>query len=151
MRTLGQLKREKGVRNVVDPDSLYTGIERQPKVFNPLQIPRNLQADLPYKLKPKFGGKEVNPETDRVAVVLDHKERKIKNAFKMLEEVYGDKQEKLAKEQKKRVQALIKRKNAEGERAMRKQKEARQQISRMVSKEKMKQERLRQKKEKKSR
>jgi len=148
MRTVGQIKRDHNVQAVVNPDNLYTSIERKPKVFSDLQIPRNLQEDLPYNLKPKMAGKANDPEKDRVAVVLDHKERKVANAFKMMRAVFEDKQDKMNKEQTKRMETLIKRKNAEGERTMRKQKEARQQISRMMSKEKDKQERLRNKKEK---
>jgi len=123
MRTVGQIKREHNVQAVVNPDNLYTSIERKPKVFSDLQIPRNLQEDLPYKLKPKMGGKVSDPEKDRVAVILDHKERKVANAFKMMRAVFEDKQDKMNVEQNKRMEALIKRKNAEAERTMRKQKE----------------------------
>ena len=41
------------VQNEVNPDHLYLEVKREPKVFQPLQIPRALQAELPYHLKPK--------------------------------------------------------------------------------------------------
>merc|ERR1712142_874749 len=142
MRTVGEIKREKNIRNPVNEDSIYKEIERETKVFNPLQIPRNLQAELPYSLKPKIVTKGHDPSEDRVAVVLDHEERKVQNAFKMLREMYGQKQTTADKEKKKRVEEFIQKKNILEEKKMKRQKEARKQISRMVSKNKAKQERL---------
>jgi hypothetical protein len=46
------------VQNEVNPDHLYREVKREPKVFQPLQIPRALQAELPYHLKPKVCGEE---------------------------------------------------------------------------------------------
>jgi hypothetical protein len=40
-------------QNEVNPDHLYLEVKREPKVFQPLQIPKALQAELPYHLKPK--------------------------------------------------------------------------------------------------
>ena len=42
----------------MNPDHLYREVKREPKVFQPLQIPRALQAELPYHLKPKVCGGE---------------------------------------------------------------------------------------------
>merc|ERR1719495_2943528 len=78
MRTVGEIKREKNIRNPVNEGSIYKEVTRQEKVFKPLQIPRNLQADLPYNMKPKIVTKGFDPTKDRVAVVLDHKEKKLK-------------------------------------------------------------------------
>ena len=45
MRTVGQIKRESGVRTqVTNQDNLYTEVHRQTKVFKDLQIPRSLQV-----------------------------------------------------------------------------------------------------------
>merc|ERR1711872_279351 len=78
MRTVAQIKRDTGIRADVNPDSLYRQVERTEKVFKPLKIPRSLQAALPYHLKPKAADEiSTNPETERIAVVLDHKERKV--------------------------------------------------------------------------
>merc|ERR1712183_246600 len=115
-----------GIRNAVDQDSLYKDIKREPKAFKPLQIPRNLQADLPYNMKPKVVNKGFDPTKDRVAVVLDYKERKVQEAFKMLREIHGQKLDTMEKEEKK----------------LKRQKEARKQISRMTSKSKAKEERM---------
>jgi len=142
MRTVAEIKRESNIRNEVNTDSLYKEIKREAKVFNPLQIPRNLQEELPYNLKPKIVTKGLDPTKDRVAVVLDHQERKVQNAFKMLREMYGQKQITGDKEKKKRVEDFIQKKNILEEKKMKRQKEARKQISRMMSKNKAKQERM---------
>ena len=51
MRTVAQLRRELGVGPPRDLDSLYKPIERAPRKFNPLKIPKTLQAQLPFKTK----------------------------------------------------------------------------------------------------
>ena len=142
MRTVGEIKREANIRNEVSNDSLYTEVKRGTKVFKPLQIPRELQANLPYSLKPKTVTKGHDASKERVAVVLDHKERKIQNAFKMLEAISGKKQEKDELEKKKRVEGFIAKKRVIEEKKMKRQKEARKQISRMMSKSQAKQERM---------
>jgi ribosome biogenesis protein BMS1 len=53
MRTVAQLRRAHGLPIPVAPDSVYRPVERQPRVFNPLHVPRALQAALPFKSKPK--------------------------------------------------------------------------------------------------
>merc|ERR1719422_2912046 len=118
------------IRNAVDQDSLYKDIKREPKAFKPLQIPRNLQADLPYNMKPKIVTKGFDPTKDRVAVVLDHKERKVQEAFKMLREIHGQKMETMENQKKNLIE----------EKKLKRQKEARKQISRMASKSKAKEE-----------
>merc|ERR1712107_356395 len=145
MRTVGEIKKDSNIKNEVNPDHLYTKIEREEKVFQPLKIPRALQEALPYNIKPKAKGVEVDPTAGRVAVVLDHKERKIANAFQMLRELHGEKVNKMENEKKKRMEQFSRNKMAEEQRKMKKQKEARQQISRMMSKKKMADERSKKK------
>merc|ERR1712176_1084462 len=142
MRTVGEIKRERNLKNSVDTDSLYKKVEREEKVFKPLTIPKKLQEELPYSLKPKIVSKGADPTKERVAVVLDHKERKVQNAFKMLREIYGEKQDALEKEKNKRVTEFVKKKQLLEEKKMKKQKEARKQISRMVSQSRAKEERM---------
>ena len=142
MRTVGEIKRDSNIKNEVNKDSLYTEIQREERVFKQLTIPRKLQSELPYSLKPKVMSESHDPSKDRVAVVLDHKERKIQNAFKMLREISGQKQEKDQKDTKKRVEDFVAKKRVIEEKKMKRQKEARKQISRMVSKSQAKQERM---------
>ena len=64
-------------------DSLYRPIERKERVFRPLQIPTQLQQDLPFHLKPKpaesLKVKDPIEEKQRVAVVLEPQEKKVRN------------------------------------------------------------------------
>lgn len=52
MRTVAQLRRELGVGAPRNPDSLYRPIERAPRVFNPLRIPKQLQVRTLLQLGP---------------------------------------------------------------------------------------------------
>jgi len=144
MRTLGQIKRDRGIKMEVNPDHLYTKVERQPKVFNELQIPRNLQRDLPYSFKPKHlttGGKK-DKTLERVAVVLEPSEKKVVNHMKVLRTLFKDKEERQAAEKSKRVESLIKKVQGEEERKFKKQKEARKLVARAVSKAEAKKQRF---------
>ena len=53
MKTVGQLRYEKQLAIPVNVDSLYKPIERPNRVFNRLNVPKALQAALPFKSKPK--------------------------------------------------------------------------------------------------
>lgn len=53
MRTVGALRHAIGVSAPLNPDSQYTKIERQPRRFNPLRVPKKLAAQLPFASKPK--------------------------------------------------------------------------------------------------
>ena len=46
MKTVAQLRREQGIGAPRNPDSLYHKIERAPRKFNPLKIPRSLQVKI---------------------------------------------------------------------------------------------------------
>lgn len=54
MRTVAELRRELGVGAPRERDSLYRPVERGVRVFNPLKVPKKLQAALPFKTKPKI-------------------------------------------------------------------------------------------------
>ena len=144
MRTMAQIKREKGVKAEVNPDHLYTKIERQPKVFSELQIPRNLQRDLPYSFKPKHltTGSKKDPKSGRVAVVLEPSEKKVINQMKVLRTLFQDKEAKQSAEKKKRVESMIKKVHEIEERKFKKQKEARRIVARALTKEAGRKERL---------
>jgi ribosome biogenesis protein BMS1 len=84
-RSLGQLKRDMNIRHEPNIDSLYKPIERKERVFRPLQIPTKLQQDLPFHLKPKSTEsitiKDPIEEKQRVAVVLEPQEKKVRKSF----------------------------------------------------------------------
>ena len=54
MKTVSELRRERGQLPPVQKDSLYKPIEREARLFKTLKIPRSLQADLPFASKPKM-------------------------------------------------------------------------------------------------
>jgi len=141
-RTVAEIKRARGIRAVAAQDSLYQEIQREPKVFSDLVIPRNLQKELPYSLKPKFAaakGRDLNAE--RVNVEVDSKEKKVRRMMKMLTEVAKKKEALTAKETEKRVKEFIKKKEAIEEKKFKRQKEARKQVARALSKDHARKER----------
>ena len=80
MKTLGQLKREKNIRNEANTDSMYQEIQREDLAFRPLVIPKSLQKALPYKDKPKLAPKNPSKplESGRIAVVHSPHEQKVR-------------------------------------------------------------------------
>lgn len=79
MKTVGQLKREKGMQAIPNTDSLYTPIERKERVFKELKVPRSLQKQLPFTEKKKYGivDKAVNIQNQRIAVIQEPHEREV--------------------------------------------------------------------------
>ena len=49
MRLTGEVRRDQGIATPQDDNSKYRAIERPTRHFNPLRVPRNLAAELPYK------------------------------------------------------------------------------------------------------
>lgn len=77
MRLTGQVRRDEGIKTPLDVNSTYKKIERPARRFNPLRIPKKLQADLPYASKPKL----MKPQSKQTymqkrAVVLEPEEKK---------------------------------------------------------------------------
>ena len=142
MRTVAQIKKDRRIRVEPNPDQLYTDIVRKPKVFSELKIPRNLQKNLPYNLKPKFHSQGRNVDSERVTIELDSKEKKIRNLQKMMTAVAKAKEDKLNAEKSRRIQELINRQKVLEDKKFRRQKEARKQVSRALSKERIRKERL---------
>lgn len=76
MRTVGQLRRELGEAPPLLQDSVYRAVERAPRKFNSLKVPKALQAALPFKSKPKVAAKRSRPTLEqRRAVVLSKEEK----------------------------------------------------------------------------
>ncbi|KAJ1678915.1 Glycoside hydrolase 2 (Mannanase, beta-galactosidase) [Spiromyces aspiralis] len=78
MRLSVQIRRDKGIPIENNVDSHYKPIERTARRFNPLQVPRSLQAELPYASKPKNSTKKKRPGLmQRRAVLLEPEERRV--------------------------------------------------------------------------
>ena len=79
----------------VNPDSLYRKVERPQRLFNPLKIPKNLQARLPYKTKPKQEQALKRRTLDQKRQVLMEKpERKAHSLLQMLNTIRNEKAKK---------------------------------------------------------
>lgn len=77
MRLTGQVRRDEGLKTPLNKDSKYTKIEREGRRFNPLKVPKKLQAALPYSSKPKLM-KTQNKQTymTKRAVILEPEEKR---------------------------------------------------------------------------
>ncbi|XP_030384925.1 ribosome biogenesis protein BMS1 homolog [Scaptodrosophila lebanonensis] len=134
MKTLGQLKRERAIKNEAQLDSMYTDIVRKPKIFRPLVIPKALQRALPYKHKPKLGPLDPQQTEKRVAVVNSPYEQKVSKMMKMITTNYRDKRNRERNETKQRLKQFHAKKRAEEASKLKRQKELRKKVSRAMSK-----------------
>lgn len=101
MKTVAQVKKSKGIKNLANPDSLYTPItKRREYVPLPLKVPRELQKALPYTEKPKTIPKSVKEQ--RVIVVKDPKEIQMDSFMKRLKTMMEDKIHKEEREKEER-------------------------------------------------
>lgn len=69
-------------------------IERKPRKFNPLVIPKSLQANLPFDSKPKHTPKHRRPLLDerrQKGVIIDPREKKIHALVQHLQLMKGEK------------------------------------------------------------
>lgn len=94
MKTVAELRREHNLPIPVNKDSLYRPIERTPKKFNPLVIPKSLQATLPFESKPKDIPKGRATLERRRAVVMEPDERKVHALVQQLRLITNDKMRK---------------------------------------------------------
>jgi len=77
MRLTGQVRRDEGLKTPLNGNSTYTKIERAPRRFNPLIVPKKLQAQLPYASKPKLmKPQKVQTYLQKRAVVMEPEEKK---------------------------------------------------------------------------
>uniref|UniRef100_A0A0A9YDD7 Bms1-type G domain-containing protein n=1 Tax=Lygus hesperus TaxID=30085 RepID=A0A0A9YDD7_LYGHE len=138
MRTLGALKREKGIQNPAQPDSMYTEIVREEKVAKPLVIPRAVEKDLPYRYKKKVKAAE-NKGTPfgrvlKNVVVRDDHEAKVSSLMAKLRVNYQMKKVKMKQEKRARFEELKKRKEKEALKHQKKNKEMKKAVYRTMSK-----------------
>ncbi|CAH1392434.1 unnamed protein product [Nezara viridula] len=154
MKTLGQLKREKGVRNAAQEDSMYTEIKREKKRPRPLVIPRAVERDLPYKLKTKNKlprTKNPGPFMKQVkkVVIRDEYESKVASLMKKLKVNYEDKLSKNRHELHHRMIQFRKQKRVEKNKKMKKHKELKKSVYRTLGKMEANKEKMKTKKSKK--
>ncbi|XP_047090404.1 ribosome biogenesis protein BMS1 homolog [Lolium rigidum] len=99
MRTVAELRRANNIPIPHNKDSVYKDIERKVRKFNSIEVPKKLQAILPFTSKPKDRPKSKKPTTDRIPVIMDTDEKKRNAAIQQLKQI---KHEKMRKEKIKR-------------------------------------------------
>lgn len=137
MKTVGQLKREAGIRAIPNSDHSYREVVRKEKAFKPLTIPKSLQKALPYKFKPKeaAASERADMEQQRVAVVRSPHEEKIARMMRMIKANYEMKRQKQTEIKGQQMQKFKQEKAAEEYRKLQKRKELRRQLCRSISKQ----------------
>ncbi|XP_056161423.1 ribosome biogenesis protein bms1 isoform X2 [Syzygium oleosum] len=112
MKTVAELRRENNLPVPVNKDSLYKPIERKARKFNPLVIPKSLQAALPFASKPKDIPSRGRPHLEnRRAVVMEPHEKKVHALVQHLQLIRHEKMK------KRKLKDEQKRKELEAERA----------------------------------
>ena len=108
MRTVAQLRRELGVGAPRDTNSLYKPIERAPRKFNPLKIPRTLQAQLPFKSKVMnfLGRKRDTLEQKRAIKVREPGEKRADALVHALNTIRNAKNQKRREQQTRRREVI---------------------------------------------
>jgi ribosome biogenesis protein BMS1 len=110
MRLTGQVRRERGLAAPSVVNSAYKPVERPGRRFNPLRIPKRLQAALPYASKPRTMKPQGRPTyLQKRAVVLEPEEKK---AIAVMQQVRAVRREQ-----------VMRRKEKQGERKEKKRKE----------------------------
>ncbi|KAG7886021.1 hypothetical protein KL936_005127 [Ogataea polymorpha] len=110
MKLTGTLKAENNISAVSDPDSEYKKIERKERKFNPIKIPRSIQANLPYKSQLHQMRKQKRQGyLQKRAVVVGGEERKARSIVQTVQTIKKDKdQKRLMKKQEKNAERLRK-------------------------------------------
>ncbi|CAK3809347.1 ribosome biogenesis BMS1 [Lecanosticta acicola] len=105
MRLTGQVRAAQSIPTPKEKNSAYRPIERQERHFNPLRVPRKLQADLPYKsqitqMKPQ----KKQTYVQKRAVVLGGEEKVARRLMQQVMTLRNEKVEKRRQKQEERRQ-----------------------------------------------
>jgi ribosome biogenesis protein BMS1 len=101
MRITGKIRAEMGIAAPSDPDSTYRKIERPTRRFNPLKVPKAIQASLPFASKQRSMTKQKKPTyLQKRTVILGGEE---KQARDLLQKVMTLQNEKVRKRKEKKA------------------------------------------------
>ncbi|KAF9465720.1 GTP binding protein [Collybia nuda] len=122
MRLTGQVRREQGLKTPLNVNSTYKPIERPPRRFNPLIVPKKLQASLPYASKPKLMVPQRNQTyMQKRAVVMEPDEKK---AVALLQQIRALRKDQVARrKEKKEEKNAVRQKKLQKEEALKSEKE----------------------------
>ncbi|KAI5294783.1 Glycoside hydrolase 2 (Mannanase, beta-galactosidase) [Ascosphaera acerosa] len=103
MRLTGEVRREQGIATPLEKDSQYTKFERPTRHFNPLRVPRQLAAELPFKSQiVKMRPQKRDTYLQKRAVVLGGEEKRARALMQQLTTLRSEKAAKRAAAQEKR-------------------------------------------------
>lgn len=95
MRLTGEVRREQGLPTPLQKNSAYRPIERPTRHFNPLRVPRQLAADLPFKSQIMQMKPQKQPTyLQKRAVILGGEEKKARD---LMQKIMTLRKEKVAK------------------------------------------------------
>ena len=105
MRLTGQVRADQSIPTPSEKNSAYRNIERQERHFNPLRVPRKVQAELPFKsqiaqMKPR----KKDSYMQKRAVVASKDERVARNLLQQVMTLRNEKVEKRRAKQEERRQ-----------------------------------------------
>lgn len=99
MRLTGQVRRDEGLKTPLNVNSTYKAVERAPRRFNTLKVPKKLQAALPYASKPKLmKPQQRQTYMQKRAVVLEPEEKK---AIALLQQIRALRKDQVARRKEK--------------------------------------------------
>ncbi|KOS43676.1 hypothetical protein ACN38_g5426 [Penicillium nordicum] len=103
MRLTGEVRHAQGIATPQIKDSAYKPIERQARHFNPLRVPKQLAAELPFKSQiTKMRGHKDQTYMQKRAVVLGGEEKKARDLMQKLTTMRNEKQAKRSVKQEER-------------------------------------------------
>ncbi|KAJ9304270.1 hypothetical protein DTO217A2_6234 [Paecilomyces variotii] len=103
MRLTGEVRREKGIPTPLKNDSKYRPVERPTRHFNPLRVPRQLAAELPFKSQiTQMRPRKEQTYMQKRAVVLGGEEKKARDLMQKLTTLRNEKAAKRAAAQEER-------------------------------------------------
>ncbi|XP_067045099.1 ribosome biogenesis protein BMS1 homolog [Acropora muricata] len=133
MRSVGQLRKDLGLKTPINKDSLYKPIERVTRHFQPLVIPAKLQKELPFKSKPKVEKQRSKPTLEtRQTVVMEPKEKAAYTLIQQLDTANTEKLRKRKEISRAKKTAKFAQDEKKKENRLQKQKEERKKIFRMM-------------------
>ncbi|KAF6741440.1 GTP binding protein [Ephemerocybe angulata] len=143
MRLTGAVRHEQKLSAPQNVNSTYKKIERAPRKFNPLVVPRKLQANLPYASKPKLMAAQRAPTyLQKRAVVMEPEEKK---AVALLQQIRALRKDQVARRREKKGEKKEERKKKmrkEEERKEGRAKERKKEVMRIVGQKSRREEEL---------
>ncbi|EKM51560.1 uncharacterized protein PHACADRAFT_150036 [Phanerochaete carnosa HHB-10118-sp] len=131
MRLTGQVRREEGLKTPLNVNSTYKKVERAPRRFNVLKVPRKLQKALPYASKPKLMKPQGKPTyMQKRAVVMEPEEKKAIALLQQIRALRKDQAARRKEKQNERKEVHRKKVAKEEEQKSEKEKEKRKEYMR---------------------